>query len=259
LLTSASLFKEQSDLIDVEIGEVHVRARLVGMEPTVDLAVLSVDAPVPLQPATLADSDRVRVGQWAIAVGDPPGAARFFSPGTIAARPERDCYQEHRTSTLLQSSAVLAPEGYGGPLVDLRGEVVGLTVPGPGGASALPMNLVGTLYRALKVKESSRSPWIGISVLDLSAALRRRLPSAPLTGIYIDDVFEPSPASRAGIRAGDVLTRMDDHRIFAVSDFQRWLYLLGIDASVRLEIFREGKTLLLDIPIEQRPPSATMR
>ena len=143
--------------------------------------------------------------------------------------------------------------------MDIRGQVVGLTVPGPGGVNALPTNLVLTLYRALKVKESSRSPWIGISVLDLSAAVRRRLPSAPLTGIYIDDVFEPSPASRLGIRPGDVLVKMDDNRVFAVSDFQHWLYLLGIDATVRLEIFREGKTLLLDVPIEQRPPSATMQ
>ncbi|HEX5044353.1 MAG TPA: PDZ domain-containing protein, partial [Candidatus Polarisedimenticolaceae bacterium] len=141
----------------------------------------------------------------------------------------------------------------------IRGEVVGLTVPGPGSVNALPMDLVLTLYRALQIKESSRSPWIGISVLDLSAAVRRRLPSTPLTGVYIDDVFEPSPASRAGIRAGDVLTKMDEHRIFAVSDFQHWLYLLGIDATVRLEIFREGKTLVTEVRIEQRPPSATMR
>jgi S1-C subfamily serine protease len=116
-----------------------------------------------------------------------------------------------------------------------------------------------TIYRALKVKESEQSPWIGISVAELSARLRTKLKSPPLTGIYIDDVFEPSPASRIGIRTGDVLTKMDDHPILGVSDFQTWLYLLGIDASVTLEIARDGKTLRKTVSIEQRPASARTR
>jgi S1-C subfamily serine protease len=116
-----------------------------------------------------------------------------------------------------------------------------------------------TIYRALKVAESERSPWIGISVLELNAALRARLRSAPLTGIAIDDVFEPSPASRSDIRVGDVLTRMDDHAIMSVADFQTWLYILGIDARVRLEIVRDGKTLRKDVTIQQRPNAAALR
>ena len=159
--------------------------------------------------------------------------------------------------------------GFGGPLVTIRGEVVGLTIPGeaqagsPGSqrrpVNALPINLVMTIYRALKVKESERSPWIGISVLELDAALRGRIKSPALTGIYIDDVFDPSPASRAGVRVGDILTKMDDQPILGVSDFQTWLYLLGIDRSVTLEIVRGGKVLRKQVTIEQRPESAVMR
>jgi len=203
-------------------------------------------------------------------VGNPPGAARTFAPGTIAARPERECYQEHRTSTLLQSSIAIELAGFGGPLVNVHGEVVGLTIPDPGTfadktcttsrpVSALPINLAMTIYRALKVKESERSPWIGISVLELNARLRGRVPAAPLTGIYIDDVFAPSPASRAGIRVGDILTKMDDHAIVGVPDFQTWLYLLGIDTKVTLEISRDGKIVRKVVTIEQRPESATTR
>jgi S1-C subfamily serine protease len=159
--------------------------------------------------------------------------------------------------------------GFGGPLVNIRGEVIGLTIPGDAGAApiasggrpvnALPINLAMTIYRALKVKESERSPWIGISVLELGAALRARIKSPPLTGIYIDDVFDPSPASRAGIRVGDVLTWMDDQPMLGVSDFQTWLYLLGIDRSVTLEIVRGGTKLRKQLTIEQRPGSALAR
>jgi S1-C subfamily serine protease/mono/diheme cytochrome c family protein len=261
----------RSDVIDVELtGNVHCRARVIGIEPTIDLAVLRIEAPVPIRAATIGDSDTVRVGHWAIAVGDPPGPQKSFVPGTIAGRPERECYQEHRTSTLLQSSAAMDPAGFGGPLVNIRGEVVGVTIPGAGSVaapvgagsrpvSALPIDLAMTIYRALKVKESEQSPWIGISVAELSAQRRARMKSPPLTGIYIDDVFEPSPASRTGIRTGDVLTKMDDHPILGVSDFQTWLYLLGIDATVTLEIARDGKTLRKTLAIEQRPAAARTR
>jgi serine protease Do len=259
-----------SDLIDVELpGNIHCRARLIGLEPTIDLAVLGIVPPVPVRAAVLGDSDTVRIGHWAIAVGDPPGPEKYFVPGTIGARPERECYQEHRTKTLLQSSAAMETGGFGGPLVNIRGEVIGLTIPGDAGAApiapggrpvnALPINLAMTIYRALKVKESERSPWIGISVLELGAALRARIKSPPLTGIYIDDVFDLSPASRAGIRVGDVLTKMDEQPILGVSDFQSWLYLLGIDRSVTLEIVRGGAKLRKQLTIEARPGSALTR
>ena len=259
------------DVIDVELtGNVHCRARVIGIEPTINLAVLAIVPPVPVRSVAVGDSDRVQVGDWAIAVGDPPGAARTFAPGTISARAERECYQEQRTSTLLQSSVSIDLVAFGGPLVNIRGEVIGLTIPDPGTftvpscpsprpVSALPINLAMTIYRALKVKESERSPWIGFSVLELNARLRGRLKSAPLTGIYIDDVFTPSPASRAGIRSGDVLTKMDDHPILGVPDFQTWLYLLGIDTRVTLELNRDGNTLRKTVTIEERPPSATTR
>jgi S1-C subfamily serine protease/mono/diheme cytochrome c family protein len=267
ILTSAGIFSgpagSPSDrVIDVELpGNVHGRAWVVGIEPTVDLAVLEVAAPVPVRPAVIGDSDAVKVGQWAIAVGDPPGAERTFAPGTISARPERECYQEHRTSTLIQTSATIDPRALGGPLVNIRGSVVGITVAGKPTVNGLPINLAMTLYRALKIAGSERSPWLGISVLELNAALRARLGNAPLTGIYIDDVFSPSPASSAGIRVGDVLTKMDGHPILSVADFQTWLYILGIGTPVDLEIARgtKAKTMRIPATIQQRPGAAVPR
>ena len=267
VLTSAGIFSRPARgndrVIDVELpGNVHARGWVVGIEPTVDLAVLKMAAPVPVRSATIGDSDGVKVGQWAIAVGDPPGPEKTFAPGTIAGRPERECYQEHRTSTLIQSSATIDPGGVGGPLVNIHGAVIGLTVAsGAAGptVNALPINLAMTLYRALKVAGSERSPWLGIAVLELSASLRARLGSAPLIGIYIEDVFSPSPASRGGVRVGDVLTKMDDHPILSVGDFQTWLYILGIGTTVDLELVRGGKPLRLELAIEQRPEAAAPR
>jgi S1-C subfamily serine protease len=260
--------QELAELFEVEFeGNLRYRARIIGLEPTVDLAVLKVDVPFATRPAAVGDPETVRVGRWAIAVGDPPGVERTFAPGTISARPERDCYQENRTATLLQTSIRAGNGVYGGPLVDIHGEVIGLSVPPSWIAASidgapvfgLPIELATTLFEALKIKESQRSPWLGFSVLELGWQLRRQLPWAPMTGIYIDDVFTPSPASRAGVRVGDVLHAMDGQRMLSVADLQRWLYLFGIGHTVRLEIYREGGRVEIETPIDLRPQAATPR
>jgi S1-C subfamily serine protease len=284
---------EPAEIIDVEMqNNHHVRARVIGTEPTVNLAVLKAEAPVRWPTAALGDDTPPRVGQWAIALGDPPGIERTFVPGVISAIPERDCYQAERASTMIQTSLRIGAESFGGPIVDIRGRVLGISMPaspaawipgastvgrgkagtpahgndalaettGSGPVFALPIHLAMTLYEALKVKESRRSPWLGISVLDLWADLpRKTLKSPPPSGVFIDGVFDPSPASRAGIRIQDVLTAMDGNRVSAVQDFQRWLYLLGIGMTITLEIFRNGEILEKRVTIEERPAAAAPR
>jgi S1-C subfamily serine protease len=103
-----------------------------------------------------------------------------------------------------------------------------------------------------------------VSVLELPL-LRRRLGTQgqsmiiPRTGVYIDDVFIPSPASRIGVRPGDFLIQMSGHPILSVADFQTRLYVLGIGARAELELARDGKPVRLSVPIEARPSSATTR
>jgi S1-C subfamily serine protease/mono/diheme cytochrome c family protein len=211
ILTSADVVRRavavpNDSLIDVELaGNLHCRARIIGLEPTIDLAVLGIVPPLPVRPVSIGDSDGVRIGHWAIAVGDPPGPEQSFVPGTISARPERECYQEHRTKTLIQSSAVMETGGFGGPLVTIRGDVVGLTIPGEAGAGspgserrpvdALPINLAMTIYRALKVKESERSP----VDRDLGARARRRAARPDQVGLADGDLHRRRVQPVAGL------------------------------------------------------------
>jgi serine protease Do len=266
-------------IIDVELPNGrHVLSRLVGAEPTINLAVIALEVvsehrPPQVLPVTIGNDDAVRVGHWTIGVGDPWGPERAYAVGTLAAPADRACYQEQLSATLMQASLTVPPEAYGGPLVNIRGEVVGMLVPSPPGGRAvvrasefaLPIGLAMNIQNALVVAESRRSPWLGCSVLELAAVYkkyrdaREPAPALPRTGVYIDDVFEPSPASRAGMRIGDSLVSIDGHRLFSVLDFQKWLYLSGIGKTVRLEISRDGRTLELEAPIEERPSAATTR
>jgi len=266
---------EPADVVDVETQDgQHVMCRVVGVEPTLDLAVLEF---VPLSEgyrpklvsAAPGDSDSLRVGYWTFALGDPSGPAQAFIPGFLSAKPERSCYQEQLTATYMQAALNVHPEAYGGPLVNIRGEVVGITTPRPsqqadghGIEYALPINVVMPIYEGLKVNQSFRSPWLGFAVLEM-AALRDRSDAEafqtmlrPHFGIYIDAVFEPSPASKADIRIGDFLIGFNGKRIFSVYRFQEQLHLTGIGRPAKLEFFRAGQTFLKDIVVEERPKAA---
>jgi S1-C subfamily serine protease len=271
---------EVVQLVDVELpNQIHVASGVVGAEPSLDLAVLRLALPPTydeLPELEFGDSDRLQVGHWLIALGDPPGAQKVFAVGVVSAPPERQCYQEQASATLLQSSLVVPAGGLGGPVVDILGHVVGISIgkgtttstiamgDPPPAARTLPINLVLNLFEALKVAQSQRSPWLGISVLELPLLRRRLGPAAqtkvfPPTGVYIDDVFDPSPASRAGVRPGDFLVGMGGHRIVSVADFQTWLYVLGVDKQAELDLVRDGKPLQSVATIEVRPASATTR
>jgi S1-C subfamily serine protease len=266
--------------IEIEDAEqLRYPMTVVGTEPTIDLAVLRVaDArrlPLPVQPLDFGDSDRLQIGHWLIALGDPPGPERLFRIGVVSSPPSRQCYQEQLSATSLQSSLQVPEGALGGPVVDILGHVVGLNVRpasttnlvASGAARpdapafTLPINLVLNIFEALKVAQSRRSPWLGISVLELQTLHHRlgseaRSQSIPRSGVYIDDVFDPSPASRAGVRPGDFLVALGGHPIAAVGDFQTWLYVLGIGNEVRLDLLRDGQTVAVNAPIEERPESA---
>jgi S1-C subfamily serine protease/mono/diheme cytochrome c family protein len=258
-------------LVEAELSdESRVPCAIVGNEPMLDLAVLQLASAPPsdLPPLEIGDSDRVQAGHWLIALGDPPGPERSFVVGVAAMSPQRQCYQATLSATRLQTSLQVPPGGVGGPVVDILGHVIGMGVgqaPGDGGPSGgvMPITLVMNLFEALKAAKSHQSPWLGISVLELQTlrrqvAAQKHAPVAmPPTGVFIDDVFDPSPASRAGIRPGDFLTGLGGHPILSVGDFQTWLYAAGIGGTTELMLVRDGKTFGLPVQVEARPASAT--
>jgi S1-C subfamily serine protease/mono/diheme cytochrome c family protein len=258
-------------LVEAEISdESRVPCAIVGNEPMLDLVVLRLASgpPTDLPPLEIGDSDRVQAGHWLIALGDPPGPDRSFVVGVAAMSPQRQCYQATMSATRLQTSLQIPPGGVGGPVVDILGNVIGVGVgqaqrEGAPTGGVMPITLVMNLFEALKAAKSHQSPWLGISVLELQT-LRKQMATGkhatvamPPTGVFIDDVFEPSPASRAGVRPGDFLTALGGHPILSVGDFQTWLYAAGAGALTELMLVRHGKPFGLQVRVEVRPASAT--
>lgn len=270
------------DLVDVEtVDNRHTIARIVGMEPTLNLAILKLEVyaegnPPKFEPIVFGNSIDLYPGHWCLAQGDPFGPEKFFSFGLFAGTPSRECYQEQLSATYLQAALQVHPGTYGGALLNLKGEFVGMLTPrsteitgdfqlGYGVEFALPSNIVRAIYPTILRNESFRSPWLGFAVMSPGELIKELGVEAygkldrPRAGIYLENVFEPSPAHAAGLQPGDFLTRFGDAYIGSPLDFQRALYMAGIGAEVELEFYRAGKTMRKTLKIEERPENAITR
>jgi serine protease Do len=273
-----------ADLIDVEtVDNRHTISRIVGMEPTLNMAILKLEVYAETNkprftPIRFGNSFDMLPGSMTLAVADPYGPEKYFGPGVFAATPSRECYQEQLTATFLQAAMRVHPGAYGGALVNLRGEFVGMLTPrNPkfGLASseeqhlaiefALPSNIIAGLYQTILRNETFVSPWLGYAVMSL-AELQKELGTEafleldrPRVGIYIENVFDPSPAHAAGIQPGDFLVKFDGHFIGSPLDFQKYLYMAGIGNTVEVELYRAGETYTRELLIEERPENAVTR
>lgn len=271
-------------VIDVEtVDGRHTLSRFVASEPTLNLALVELEVfsmfNLPqLSAAKQAKLESISQGDWALAAGDPAGAGDFLGLGLFSSRPERQCYQGDLTASLLHASVNIHPEVFGGALANLQGEVAGILLPldsraprgelGLGRCFALPIDVAAGVHAALTQAPASQSPWLGFSILSipgLRARLRKSDPGAlrsldaPLTGVYVDDVHDPSPAFAAGIRTGDYLQSFDGERILSVLGFQRQLYLAGIGREVELMLYRDGDIRTLSVAIISRPETIRTR
>jgi S1-C subfamily serine protease len=266
--------------VDVEAADgSRFDAELVAAEPTINLAVLRIK-PIAdgsfgsLSPIVPGSVDDLEIGDAVFAVADPFGSSRTFAPGVIMALPTAACYQADLTGSFIHGSMAIAPGAVGGILVNGAGQTVGMLVPPPSTDAAarpepqshvtLAMQVQTALgvADALKTKRSTESPWVGFSVLS-AAELRRKMNDQaafdalvkPANGLYIDDVYDPSPASAAGVKVGDWITTMNTTTIHGVVDFQQSLYYFA-GAQVPARIFRDGKEMTITLRIEKRPAEA---
>lgn len=264
--------------IDTPTGA-RFECELVASEPTINLGILRVKLAEgqslgDLVPATIGRSESVELGDTVFAAADPFGSSRTFAQGTVMALPTASCYQADLTGSFIHSSMAIAPGAIGGALVNAKGEVVGILVPPPSvdpnapkepyayATYALQIDTALGVGKALIEKRSNHSPWVGFSVLS-QAELKARLRDdakfdampKPATGIYIDDLYDPSPAAKAGLRRGDFLLEINGRRIASVVDFQQSLYYFS-GATVPVRYFREGKELTAMVTIEKRPVDA---
>jgi S1-C subfamily serine protease len=234
-------------------------ARLVGDDPTTDLAVVNVDS-FGLPSAELGDSDRLRVGQLVIAIGNPFGFQTTVTAGVVSALGRSLRAQSGRLiEDVVQTDAALNPGNSGGPLVDSRGRVVGINAAIIQGAQglcfAIPINtarwVAGLLIRDGRIQRSYLG--IGGEVLRLRGpAVRERGGVAP-TGVAVMQVVPGSPAERAGLQTRDVIVALDDSPVRTVDDMHRFLTRVEVGSTVRVAVLRGAQRIELRATLSAAP------
>lgn len=234
--------------------------------PSADIAVIKVDRKS-LPAAELGDSSKVKPGQIAFAIGSPFGLENTLTMGIISAVGRREMIPGQgrvRTYTdLIQTDAAINSGNSGGPLVNSRGEVIGintaivaggLTGGNVGIGFAIPINRVKTIVRRLIEQGSYQRGYLGVVLTDIPAEMREELKAEQ--GALIRSVDQDTPASRAGIEPGDVVVEVDGTPIRNESQFREMIADKGPNAKVRLGILRDGKRINIEATLGVHPEDA---
>jgi len=240
--------------IDVTLADGRTyRAEPVGDDPDTDLAVVRIDAP-DLTPARLGDSRQVRVGQLAIAIGNPYGFQYTVTAGVISALGRSLRSQSGRLmDNILQTDAALNPGNSGGPLVNSHGEVIGVNtatiLSAQGLCFAIAINTAKFVAMQLIKEGKIRRGYLGLGGQNVPLPRRttRLFQLEKENGIYVVSVEPDSPAQRAGLQEGDILVAYDGHPLTDIDSLHRLLTEAHIDAQTMVTILR--RTEKLDLPI----------
>ncbi len=248
---------ENADDITVRLSDSRkFTARLVGRDPKTDLAVLKVDAPAPLPTAEMGDSDSLRVGQWAIAIGNPFGLDRTVTVGIVSAT-ARTRVGVATYENFIQTDASINPGNSGGPLLNLDGKVIGvntaIVAAGQGIGFSIPINMAKGVMRQLIARGRVVRGWLGIVIQDVTDELSSSFGVREREGVLVADVMRGGPADAAGLRAGDVIVEFGGKPVKEVPDLQRQAAGAAPGQGVNLVIVRDHARVPVTVTVGEMP------
>jgi serine protease Do len=243
---------DQVDEIEVQLSDGRTKkARLVGSDAVVDLAVLKVDE-AGLKPLKFGDSDAMQAGDFVIAIGNPFGFEETVTDGIISSkgRPNRvDGFGDY-----LQTNAAINPGNSGGPLVNLRGEIIGINtaiIPKSGGSQgigfAIPSNSVKVALESLLKNGRIIRGYLGIQARPATQGV------AETDGVIVDDVVPNSPAAEAKLKRDDVIKKFNGHIVRNITELRSLVAQVELNKKVELELIRNGSTQKVMAEIKEQP------
>jgi serine protease Do len=248
---------EGADEIKVKLADGReFHARVVGRDPKTDLALIKIsslfhDLPV----LSLGDSDRIRVGDWVLAVGNPFGLEHTVTQGIISATGR--VIGAGPYDNFLQTDAPINPGNSGGPLVNLNGEVIGVNsaiiASGQGIGFAIPSNMAKEVIAQLKDKGKVSRGWIGVTVQSITPEIAKAFGLKDAKGALVSDLTEGGPAASAGMKRGDIIVSFDGKDISEISDLSRTVAMTPVGKTVDASVLRAGKTVALRVKVAETP------
>jgi serine protease Do len=255
---------EGADKINVRlVDDTELQAKVVGRDPATDVALIKVDGKQPFTPLPLGDSDTLRVGEWVMAVGNPLAMEHTVTVGVVSAKGRTLGISPDLNSrsfeNFIQTDAAINLGNSGGPLVNLRGEVVGMNTAinaaGQNLGFAVPVNTIKMVLPQLKERGKVIRGYLGIKItnVDQQAQESFKLPSRQ--GALVQEVEKDGPAGKAGLKAGDVIVAVSGFPVKETRQLIDHVSLMPPGRKVDVEVIREGKHLTIPAVLGERPPS----
>jgi serine protease Do len=246
------------DTVTVNINDKNYKAKVVGSDERTDIALLKIDVPGKLKPVFLGDSDKVQVGDWAIAIGNPFGLDRTFTVGVVSAIGRRDV--DFMGGSHIQTDASINPGNSGGPLINIYGEVIGInrmiysqTGGYMGIGFAIPMNTAKSVLEQLKTHKKIKRGFIGVSIAQITEDYARELGLESNEGAFVGQVIRNSPAEKGGVRIGDVILKIDDREIKTYKDLLAIVGEAQVGRKLKLTVWRQRKLINIWVTVAERP------
>ncbi|HEY6999839.1 MAG TPA: DegQ family serine endoprotease, partial [Candidatus Binatia bacterium] len=229
-------------------------AKVIGKDQKTDIAVIKIDAGQDLPAVMLGDSDRLEVGEWVMAIGNPFGLDHTVTSGIVSAKGRQIGAGPY--DNFIQTDASINPGNSGGPLINLRGEVVGITTAiysqsggNIGIGFAIPTNSIKELLPQLKDKGRVVRGYLGTTVQKITPEIADSLGLKQQKGALVSDVVRGSPAERAGIKTGDIITEFNSKEVRDSAELPNLVARVAPGTSASIKVLRDGKEMTLPITV----------
>jgi Do/DeqQ family serine protease len=254
IVTNEHVIRDADEIIVRLWDRTEYPARIVGADARTDVALLRIQPAGKLPVAVLGDSSRLKVGEWAIAVGNPFGLESTVTLGVISATGRTDLGVEP-ADDFIQTDASINPGNSGGPLLNTRGEVVGINTAmvstGQGIGFAIPINTVMAVEQELARNGSIRRGWLGVGIQTLTPELAESFGAKGEKGILVNRVVPRSPAEKGGLRGGDIITAFRGKPVPGVKEFQKQVTSAAPGSTIEMDILRGGKRARVEVSIAE--------
>jgi serine protease Do len=246
VITNNHVIANAEDIL-VRVGDKEYKAKLVGADPYMDVAVLKMETEDKFKPVKFGDSDLARVGDWAVAIGNPFGLGGTVTAGIISAR-NRDINLT-RYDDFIQTDASINQGNSGGPLFNLKGEVIGINtaILGQSGSIgigfAIPANAASNVIDQLVEFGETKRGWLGVRIQEVTKEIAEVEKLKKPQGALVASVGENSPADKAGVKAGDIILEFDGKKIDTMRKLPKVVANTKVGKSVDLKIWRNKKSI----------------
>ncbi len=256
ILTNNHVVEKASEIKVKLFDGTTYTAKVVGKDPKTDVALIKIDPKgKELHVAQLGDSDKLQIGEWVLAIGNPFGLSYTVTAGIVSAKGR--VIGEGPYDNFIQTDASINPGNSGGPLVNMEGQVVGINTAiiarAQGIGFAIPINMVKTLLPQLKTKGKVVRGWLGVTVQPLTDALAKALKVPGKKGALISEVMKDSPAEKGGLKPQDVIVEFNGKPVKNGRDLSITVAATKPGSKVKIKVIRNGKPKIIKMRVGTMP------